>query len=142
MIMKDKKSNRWRTMFALGFGYFIDQGEAQAMSVLSPIIQRVWDLQFAQLGLMTTLRNITQTVSAPFWGYAADKFSRKKVLIFGTGIWGLWTFAVGLAPNFDILLWLRAISGLGLGCLMPATFSLLADHFPPPGAALRWGSSA
>jgi len=140
--MKDKKSNRWRTMFALGSGYFIDQGEAQAMSVLSPIIQRVWDLQFAQLGLMTTLRNITQTVSAPFWGYAADKFSRKKVLIFGAGIWGLWTFTVGLAPNFDILLWLRAISGLGLGCLMPATFSLLADHFPPPGAALRWGSSA
>ena len=102
--MKDKKTNRWRTMFALGFGYFIDQGEAQAMSVLSPIIQRVWDLQFAQLGLMTTLRNIAQTVSAPFWGYAADRYSRKKVLIFGTGIWGLWTLAVGFAPNFSILL--------------------------------------
>ena len=25
---------------------------------------------------------------------------------------------------------IRAISGLGLGCLMPATFSLLGDHFP------------
>ena len=137
--MKDKKTNRWRTMFALGFGYFIDQGEAQAMSVLSPIIQRVWDLQFAQLGLMTTLRNIAQTVSAPFWGYAADRYSRKKVLIFGTGIWGLWTLAVGFAPNFSILLWLRAISGLGLGCLMPATFSLLADHFPPQRRGLALG---
>jgi MFS family permease len=137
--MKDKKTNRWRTMFALGFGYFIDQGEAQAMAVLSPIIQRIWDLQFAQLGLMTTLRNITQTVSAPFWGYAADKYSRKKVLIFGTGIWGLWTLAVGFAPNFSILLWLRAISGLGLGCLMPAAFSLLADHFPPQRRGLALG---
>jgi len=126
-------------MFALGFGYFIDQGEAQAMSVLSPIIQRVWGLQFAQLGLMTTLRNIAQTVSAPFWGYAADKYSRKKVLIFGTGIWGLWTLAVGLAPDFNVLLWLRAISGLGLGCLMPATFSLLADHFPPQRRGLALG---
>jgi MFS family permease len=128
--MEPKKTRRNSTLFALGFGYFIDQGEAQAMSVLSPIIQTLWGLSFAQLGLMTTLRNIAQTVSAPFWGYAADKWSRKKVLIFGTGVWGLWTLAVGLAPNFDVILVLRAISGLGLGCLMPATFSLLADHFP------------
>lgn len=123
-----KKSGR--TLFALGLGYLIDQGEAQAMGVLSPIIQSMWGVSFGMLGLMTTLRNITQTVSAPFWGYAADKYSRKKVLIFGTGIWGLWTIAVGLMPNFTWVLIIRAISGLGLGCLMPATFSLLGDHFP------------
>jgi MFS family permease len=29
------------------------------------------------------------------------------------------------------MLVVRAISGLGLGCLMPATFSLMADTFPP-----------
>lgn len=124
------KPRRVSTLIALGFGYFIDQGEAQAMSVMLPVIQRVFGVSFAQLGLMTTLRNILQTVSAPFWGYAADKMSRRKVLIFGTGIWGLWTLAVGLSPNFQTMLVLRAISGLGLGCLMPATFSLLADHFP------------
>ena len=34
---------------------------------------------------MTTLRNITQTVSSPFWGYAADKYSRKKGAYFWYG---------------------------------------------------------
>jgi ACS family hexuronate transporter-like MFS transporter len=100
------------------------------MGVLSPIIQRVWGITFGQIGLMETLRNIAQTVSAPFWGYMADRYSRKKVLIFGTGVWGLWTIAVGLVPDFGSMLIVRAISGLGLGCLMPATFSLLGDHFP------------
>lgn len=138
--MAEKKHRRGPTLFALGFGYFIDQGEAQAMSVLSPVIQNFWGLSFGQLGLMTTLRNIFQTISAPFWGYAADKYSRKKVLIFGTGIWGFWTLAVGLAPNFDVLLILRAISGLGLGCLMPATFSLLADHFPQHRRGMALGT--
>jgi MFS family permease len=33
-------------------------------------------------------------------------------------------------PSFTGVLIIRAISGLGLGCLMPATFSLLGDHFP------------
>jgi len=128
--MAEKKKHSGRTLFALGLGYLVDQGEAQAMGVLSPIIQSIWGVSFGMLGLMTTLRNITQTISAPFWGYAADKYSRKKVLIFGTGIWGIWTIVVGLMPSFNAVLVVRAISGLGLGCLMPATFSLLGDHYP------------
>ena len=130
MSATQPKKKSGRTLFALGLGYLIDQGEAQAMSVLSPIIQNLWGVSYGMLGLMTTLRNITQTISAPFWGYAADKYSRKKVLVFGTGIWGIWTIVVGLMPSFTGVLIIRAISGLGLGCLMPATFSLLGDHFP------------
>jgi len=128
--MKGSKNKSGRTLFALGLGYLVDQGEAQAMGVLSPIIQSIWGISFSMIGLMETLRNITQTISAPLWGYAADKYSRKKVLIFGTGVWGLWTIAVGIVPNFSSMLIIRAISGLGLGCLMPATFSLLGDHYP------------
>jgi MFS family permease len=128
--MKTKKKRSGWTLLALGFGYLVDQGESQSMGVLSPIIQSVWGISFGMIGLMETLRNIAQTVSAPFWGYASDRFSRKKVLIFGTGIWGLWTVAVGLVPEFTSMLIIRTISGLGLGCLMPATFSLLGDHFP------------
>jgi MFS family permease len=64
------------------------------------------------------------------WGYAADRYSRKTVLIVGTGVWGIWTILVGLTPDFSSMLIIRAVSGLGLGALMPATFSLLADHFP------------
>jgi MFS family permease len=128
--MKNEKRKSGRTLFALGLGYLVDQGEAQAMSVLSPILQNVWGVSFAMLGLMTTLRNITMTISAPLWGYAADRYSRRKVLIFGTGIWGAWTIVIGLMPSFESILVVRAISGLGLGALMPATFSLLSDHFP------------
>jgi MFS family permease len=124
------KKRSGRTLFALGLGYLIDQGEGQSMGVLSPIIQGLWGISFSMIGLMETLRTIAQTISAPFWGYIADRFSRKQVLIFGTGVWGLWTIAVGLAPGFTSLLVIRAISGLGLGCLMPATFSLLGDHYP------------
>ncbi len=125
------KPRRWRTLAALAFGYFIDQGEAQAMSVLFPTIKALWGLSYTNLGTIGTIRNILQSLSAPFWGYAADKLSRKKVIIFGTGIWGLWTMVCGLTQNFGQLLAVRAISGLGLGCLMPATFSLIADSFHP-----------
>ena len=43
-ISPEKKRDRRRTLFALSFGYFIDQGEAQAMSVLFPTLQKLWGL--------------------------------------------------------------------------------------------------
>jgi MFS family permease len=129
MQRSSKKSGR--TLVALGFGYLVDQGESQVMGVLNSIISMVYNVSLKQIGWMETLRTLTATVSAPFWGYAADRWSRKKVLFFGTGIWGIWTLLVGLSPNFSAMFIIRVISGLGLGCLMPATFSLLGDHFPP-----------
>jgi len=130
-IAPEKKRERRRTLFALSFGYFIDQGEGQAMSVLFPTLQAIWGLSYSNLGVISTIRNLLQSLSSPFWGFISDKISRKKVIIFGTGIWGLWTAAVGLTQNFGQLLVIRAISGIGLGCLMPATFSIMSDTFPP-----------
>jgi MFS family permease len=130
-ISPEKKKERRRTLLALSFGYFIDQGEGQAMSVLFPTLQQLWGLSYGNLGLISTIRNLLQSLSAPFWGFISDKMSRKKVIMFGTGIWGLWTAAVGLTQNFGQLLAIRAISGIGLGCLMPATFSIMSDIFPP-----------
>jgi MFS family permease len=126
-----KKKGTWRTMFALAFGYFIDQGEGQALSVLFPTLQQLWGLSYANLGTISTIRNVLQSITAPIWGFTADKFSRKKVIIFGTGVWGLWTLAIGFTQNYGQLLTVRAISGIGLGCLLPATFSLMSDTYPP-----------
>jgi len=43
----------------------------------------------------------------------------------------VWTLLCGFTQSFGQLLAIRAISGVGLGCLMPATFSLMSDTFPP-----------
>jgi MFS family permease len=126
-----KQKPRIATLAALGFGYFIDNGEEQSMGVLYPAIKALWGLSNFELGLLGTMRAATAAIAAPFWGYAADRWTRKNVLFFGTGVWGIWTLLCGLAPGFGSLLVIRTISGIGLGCLMPATFSLISDTFPP-----------
>ncbi len=126
-----KKSGKGKTLFALSFGYFIDRGEEQAISVLFPTLQQLWGLNYSNLGTIGTIRTLLQALFSPFWGFIADRYSRKKVIVFGTGLWGLWTLACGFTQNFGQLLTIRAISGIGLGCLMPATFSLISDTYPP-----------
>ncbi len=135
-----RRERRWPTLVALGFGYFVDNGEDQAMGILFPAIKSLWGLSNLDLGLVGTLRKLLAALASPFWGYAADRWSRKWVLFVGTGIWGIWTLLCGLVPSFGALLLVRAISGIGLGCIMPATFSLLSDTYPPErrGQALGW----
>jgi len=66
-IAEPAKRSRFGTLVALAFGYFIDQGEGQAMSVLFPTIKSLWGLDYTALGTIATVRNILQSMSAPFW---------------------------------------------------------------------------
>ena len=122
---------RTQTLMALAAGYFVDQGEGQAMSIFSPVLKTLWSLTNMNLAWITFARSLLQSLSSPFWGYLSDRYSRKKVLLIGTGLWGIWTIVVGFTQTYHQLLIIRVISGLGLGCLMPATFSIMADTFPP-----------
>ena len=128
---KEAPPHRWRTLIALAFGHFVDQGEGQAMSVLFPAIREALDFGYGGLGRIAGWRNLVQAVSSPFWGYLSDRVSRKWIIVFGTGLWGLWTLACGFAQSFEQLFWIRVVAGLGLGCLMPPTFSMISDLFGP-----------
>lgn len=132
--MTDQLANNKKTrntLLGLAFGYFVDQGEGMAVSALSPALKAAFSLSNTQFGWISFVRNMLQSLSSPFWGFIADRYSRKKVIFFGTGIWGIWTLFCGFTQNFGQFMTIRVISGLGLGCLMPATFSLIADTFPP-----------
>ncbi len=124
-------SKRNRTLAALGMANFVDQAEALALPILFPAIMATWGLSEVHLGAISSVRNFLQTVGSPLWGYAADRFSRKSVLVTGAGLWGVWTMLCGLVTNYHQLLIVRAMSGLGLACLMPGAFSLIADHYAP-----------
>jgi MFS family permease len=125
------KGIRARLLAALGFGFFIDSAEDVALPMLWPAVRTALGLTYAQLGYIDSIRVIFQTFSGPFWGMLADRYNRKWILVIGTGLWGLWTSICGLATDYWQLLAVRVIACIGLGCLYPAAFSLLADSFGP-----------
>ena len=130
--MSDKtKGLRARILTALGFGFFIDSAEDVALPMLFPAVRNSLGLNYSALSVIDNVRIIFQTFSGPFWGMAADRFNRKWILVLGTGLWGLWTLVCGLVTNYWQLLAVRVIACLGLGCLYPAAFSMLADVFGP-----------
>lgn len=125
------KNQRNRILTALGFGFFIDSAEDQALPMLFPAIRDALGLNYAALSVINSIRIIFQTFSGPFWGILADRYNRKWILVIGTGLWGAWTLGTGLVTDYYQLLIVRVIACLGLGALYPAAFSMLADVFGP-----------
>lgn len=129
--MKRTRGEKARILGALGFGFFIDSAEDVALPMLFPAVRTALGLNYMALSVIDNIRIIFQTFSGPFWGMAADRFNRKWILVIGTGLWGVWTLVCGLVTNYWQLLVVRVVACIGLGCLYPAAFSMLADVFGP-----------
>ena len=74
---------------------------------------------------------LTQAVSIPLSGRFADLFGRKPMLFFGLTLFLLGSSACGLAPNMLTLICFRVVQGIGAGCTMPVTQTLISDIYPP-----------
>ena len=124
-----KPRRRWLTVFALSAASLIDSMEAYTVDILWPYMYPTLGLRVGQLGLVSSVSGLVGTITTPLWGFLADRFSRKWLLILVTGMWGLWTSAIGLVHSLSQLVAVRVASSLGLAVLTPASLSLLSDLF-------------
>jgi len=64
-----------------------------------------------------------------FYGPVADRFGRRKPMLFGLGVYVVSSLAVTLVPSFGALLVLRFIQGLGSAAMRVITISVVRDVF-------------
>jgi MFS family permease len=124
------QKGRWRNVITLAFAGIVDAGEDQAMSAMFPAIRTSLNMTTANLATITSLGKVMEMIFGPIWGMLADRYSRKRILIIGTGLWGLWTMLVGFSASYEMLLALRVIAAIGLVALGAPMNSILTDLFP------------
>jgi MFS family permease len=134
-----KVEGRWRALIAMAFASVSDGLEGGLINTLFPVIRAALNLDLGALGLLSSISRFSRMLFGPLWSIAADRFGRKKVLIFVTGVWGLWTAAAGLAQNFTQLLILYGIGVIGTVAAEPIANGLLADIFPEEERGRAYG---
>ena len=120
---------RWYTVFALSVAYLIDSMEGYTTQFLWPYMYPILGVPVANLAILQSVGRVISAATGPFWGYLADRVSRKTILVIMTGVWGLWTAAKGFSNSFSQLLAFSVLAGLGLTVLEPAALSILSDLF-------------
>jgi len=86
---------------------------------------------FGLLSWLFTSYMLTSTVIIPLVGKLGDIYGRKLFLIGGVFIFMVSSAACGAAPNMPVLIWMRAVQGLGGGMIFASVFATMGDLFSP-----------
>ncbi len=99
-------------------------------ALLSPIKTslNLTDEQFARTAATFTIAGI---VGAPLFGWAANRFGRKYVLLAGVVLWSLASIGSGVAAGLGALLIWRGLTGFGEAAYQGLAPSWLADLYGP-----------
>ncbi|MFG2626532.1 MFS transporter [Streptomyces sp. NPDC048473] len=113
----------------LGGTMLVDNTEASLVSSLFPLIRQSLGVSLGALGILTAASKIVGAFTGPFWVWAAQRWSRKSVLVVATGLWGVWGVAAGFAQNFTQLLILYTILAAGYAAANPIITEIIGDLF-------------
>jgi predicted MFS family arabinose efflux permease len=100
------------------------------LSPLGAILLQALNITTSQFGLAVSVYAISAAVSGVCAAGFADRFDRKRLLLFFYTGFVLGTFVCGLAPTYHILLAGRILTGFFGGVMGAISLAIVADLFP------------
>lgn len=94
-----------------------------------PMIARDLNITPEKTGLLLAFFTLPGILLTPVFGLLADKFGRKKVLIFSLLLMGFTGLLCGFTKDFNALLSLRVLQGIGSSSLGALNITLIGDIY-------------
>lgn len=107
--------------------WLLESFDIGLVSLLILVLGPQWDLSSGQIGLLGASGTIGLLLGMLPAGRMADIFGRKKVLIAGTAIFATFTFLSAFSHNYNELLVMRVIAGLGEGAIFPVPYLMISE---------------
>ncbi len=127
--MKLLKEKLWLIVGVLS-AIFIAALDQTIVSTAAPkIIEQFGNLQ--QFSWIFSSYMLTSTVGVILFGRLGDLYGRKKIFLWGIGIFLLGSVLCGISQSMLQLIIFRAVQGIGGGAIMASAFAVIADIFPP-----------
>ncbi len=108
----------------------MDGFDVQAMGYVGPAVRAEMGLSPGQFGAILSATNVGVLIGSLGLSMVADKIGRRPVLIGATMFFAVLTLAAAFARNYQELLWLRFIGGIGMGCIIPNSTALVGEFSP------------
>ena len=120
---------RGRRAFAGAFGgYGLDSFDYQTLPLGLAAITAYFGISSGEAGLLGTTTLVVSAVGGVAAGILADKIGRVRALQITIAMYTIFTVLCGFAPNFETLLVLRGLQGLGFGGEWAVGAALVAEY--------------
>jgi MFS transporter, putative metabolite:H+ symporter len=111
-------------------GWVFDYYEVFLLTFLVIPISTEFGLSTVEKSWLFSTQLLTLAVGGVLFGWLADRFGRRPVLVATICIYALGTFARAFAPDYTTMLLLTAIAGLGIGGEYGVGQSLVSELVP------------
>lgn len=128
MINTKSTTYAWLIVVLLWVVAFLNYFDRLLMTSMRDPIVGEFHLNDAQFGLLTSVFLWCYGIVSPFGGYMADRYSRRKVILFSVFVWSTVTLWTGYARSFPELLLTRVLMGVSEACYIPAALALISDY--------------
>ena len=134
---------RW-TLIAVCAGTFMLLVDVTIVQVALPTIQRHLGASFTDLQWVIDAYALSLAALILTWGSISDRFGRKRVFIAGLAVFTVSSLLCGLAQSIAMLIWSRALQGVGGAAMFATGLALIAQDFQGPArgkAIAAWGAT-
>lgn len=108
-----------RYLLTLALAHFTADTYSNMLSLLWPVFQAAFRLDYAMVGFASACYTLAGSVSQPFFGYAGEKYGSRWLGAVGVGWVAICVSATALAPSYSWLVGLCFLAGLGSAAYHP-----------------------
>ena len=118
-------------IFLMCFVAMLSEGyDLGVVGLAAPGIVKGFGVARSQMAPIFSAALLGMLIGALVAGLYGDRFGRKRGILISCAIISLASFACGLINAFPELLWLRFLTGIGLGGLLPNVTAIMAEFLP------------
>ena len=117
-------------LIALMLAIFLGALDQTIVAVSMPAISA----QFKDVSLLAWVISgymVAMTVAVPIYGKLGDLYGRRRLMLFGMGLFTLASLLCGLAQSMEQLVLARIIQGIGAGGMISVSQAIIGDIVPP-----------
>ena len=138
-LTENKSFYPWLVVALLWVVAFLNYFDRLLITSMRDPIVADFQISDAQFGLLTSVFLWSYGLVSPFGGYLADKYSRKKLIVFSVGVWSAVTLWTGYTQSFGEILVTRVLMGISEACYIPAALALITDYHAGKTRSLATG---
>ncbi|PIL26437.1 MFS general substrate transporter [Ganoderma sinense ZZ0214-1] len=102
-----------------------------ALIIALPTLGKALDFSESELQWPLNVYALSYGSLLLLFGRLADVVGSKRMFLFGTGFFTIWSIATGVAPNKVALIVFVALTGVGAAANTPTGIGIFSNHFEP-----------
>jgi len=120
-----------RVFWACGAGWAMDAADGQVYQYLIPLLVTALGISLQEAGLIATANYFASAIGGWIGGWLCDRYGRARILQITILWFSVFSFISGFAQNFEQLLVIRTLQGIGFGAEWAVGAVLLGEIIAP-----------